>query len=270
VTVTAGDKIMAFSYRDYVADKQFMDDYVEYQKQYASTLRENDKAFIEHVRRLTEADLASGKPVTLYDLGCSAGNFLRHLKHALPGLTLAGGDAAADVVETCRRDPTLAGIEFDVMDALNVRASAAYDVITVCAVLFLFDSDEFDRALASIASALKPGGWLVVYDFFHPFEQDLTVVEKSKTHPDGLTLHFRPFSKVRRSLEGARLANATLTPFEMPVDFEKPADLTDMRTLHGAHVSRQTPAVPWQSVSAVVLSPGPENRMIRSERSCPA
>jgi SAM-dependent methyltransferase len=221
---------MSFSYRDYVADKSFMDGYVDYQKQYASTLRENDRMFIEHVRRLTAQDVAAGKPVKVFDLGCSAGNLLRHLKHAVPGISLFGGDAAAGVVEACRTDPTLAGIGFDVVDALNVRASAEFDVVTVCAVLFLFDSHEFNLALTSIAGAVKPGGWLVVYDFFHPFEQDLTVVEKSRTHPDGLRLHFRPYSTTRRSVEGAGLSNISFAPFEMPVDFEKPSDLTDIRT----------------------------------------
>lgn len=206
------------TYREYVADDDFISEYSEYQKRYADTIRESDRVILDLVRtETTEA------PVTLLDIGCSTGNLLRHLKRAFPSLALVGGDLTPSVLARCREDPELEGIEFAELDILDLPA-ARYDVVVANAVLYLLQDDEYARAAESVAASLRAGGTFIAFDFFHPFEQDLAIRETSRTHPEGLTLHFRPFSQARAVFERAGFDRVEFHPFEIPVDLERPTD----------------------------------------------
>jgi SAM-dependent methyltransferase len=208
------------SYREYVADDEFMRDYAAYQQRYAVEPRESDKVLIELVR-----DLAGehAQPLRVLDVGCSTGNLLRHLDHTIPGLDLVGGELAEEVLEECRSDPELAAIAFERMDVLALERTADFDAVIVNAVLYLFDEAEFARAVASISRALRPGGALLAFDFFHPFEQRLEIHERERTHADGLRLTFRPYSETRVVLERHGFDRIEFRPFEIPIDLPRPA-----------------------------------------------
>lgn len=207
------------SYREYVADGEFMRGYAEYQKRYAQQVRESDKVLIALVRELAEG---RGRPLRLLDAGCSTGNLLLHLKHAVPGLELVGGDLAADVLEECRRDPDLAGIGFEELDLLDLGFESGFDVVVANAVLYLLTEPELERAAASVSRALRPGGAFLAFDFFHPFEQELEILERSQTHPDGLALHFRPYGGAQAVLRAAGFERVEFRPFEIPIDLPRP------------------------------------------------
>lgn len=214
-------ELQRLSYREYVADDEFQSDYAAYQQRWASEVRQSDRVLIELVRELAaQAD----RPLRVLDVGCSTGNLLLHLKHEVPGLELVGGDMVPSILEDCRRDPNLAGIRFEELDLLDLGCEGAYDVVVVNAVLYLFSDEEYERALASAGRALAPGGTLLVYDFFHPFEQDLTILERSATHPEGLVLHFRPISWASAALDRAGFAEAEFRPFEIPIELPRPDD----------------------------------------------
>ena len=56
-------------------------DYLEYQKRYATKIRESDKILIDMVNNcLSELE----KEIKLLDIGASTGNFLLHLKKIIP------------------------------------------------------------------------------------------------------------------------------------------------------------------------------------------
>jgi SAM-dependent methyltransferase len=206
------------AYLDYVADTRFTEGYREYQRRYAERPRESDRVLVEMV----DAFAAPGAEVL--DLGCSTGNLLRHLRNARPDLRLTGGDLIPGHLEECRADADLHGITFTEMDALAIGRTAAWDVITLNAVLYLFTPDQFRRALASTAAALRPGGALMVFDLFHPHGQELTITEASETHPEGLTLHFRSYATVEAAAAAAGFATPRITPFRIPIDLPKPED----------------------------------------------
>jgi SAM-dependent methyltransferase len=174
---------------------------------------------IELVRGL----LAGKERARLLDIGCSTGNLLRHLRSALPELELTGGDLTPDVLARCRADPELEGVEFAELDVLALPEQR-FDAVVANAVLFLLTDDEFARAAGSIKQALRPGGALVAFDLFHPFEQELEVRERSRTHPDGLVLHLRPYERVRDACEAAGFERIEFHPFEIPVDLPRNDD----------------------------------------------
>jgi SAM-dependent methyltransferase len=206
-----------------------MQGYSEYQKKYAEQIRESDKVLIGLIQKIKNDAKGDGR-LSVLDIGCSTGNLLLHLKHALPELVLTGGDMVPSILDQCRNNPALSGINFEEMNILELDPAKKFDIIITNAVLYMLWDEEMERAFASIAAALKPEGWFVTFDFFHPFEQDLAILEKSKTHPDGLMLHFRPYSKVRPALEKNHLNNISFMPFSIPIELEKPEALDELNT----------------------------------------
>lgn len=234
------------SYGEYASGE-----YLEYQKKYAAKIRESDRVIIELVRGIVEKHGSGRAPLSLVDIGCSSGNLLLHLKHQVPGIELTGGEAFPKIVEECRKNPELAGIRFEQMDLLAVDHGKHFDIVIVNAVLFLFAEGDFDRAVSNIARATKKGGHFITFDLFHPVEQELLILEKSETHPDGLNLHFRPYSKVRAAVEKHGFENVTFRTFAIPIDLPRrgrAADITShtVRTEDGERlIFRGTLFTPW-------------------------
>lgn len=210
------------SYTGYVSDTEFHDRYAEYQERYARNMRESDRVLLELVKG--EADRLGGT-ASLLDIGCSTGNFLRHVARALPNLKLTGGDMAADVVEQCRAQPDLAGIEFEVMDMTAM--TGRYGLVVANATSFFLDDAEHSRALASAAEVLEPGGAYLVFEWLHPFKQRLAIRETSRSHPEGLTIHARPQEEVEVRLREVGFTEVEFLPFEVPIDLERGATFSD-------------------------------------------
>lgn len=76
---------MSDSYTDYVTDDSFQDRYSEYEQRCLEEPKESDKVLVSMVSEFTRGRESE---CSLLDIGCSTGNFLRHLRSALPGLQL--------------------------------------------------------------------------------------------------------------------------------------------------------------------------------------
>ena len=210
-----------FSYRDYVTDRAFLEDYNVYQARYAEQIRESDKVLVSLVGHAAGRSKAE-RPRVL-DIGCSTGNLLRHLKNMVPGPEYVGGDLAESSLAQCRTNPALDGISFETLDVTDLPTEA-YDVVVVNAVLYMFDEVQYDRALSSIAGSLRSGGTAIIYDFAHPFEhQNITIDETSLMHPNGLRLCLRPMKYIAEHMRAAGFAEPEFHPFELPIDLARPA-----------------------------------------------
>lgn len=220
---------MTVSYTQSVPRDYVIGDYLEYQKKWATNMRESDKQLVALIRRAVEGHSPNGHRLRLLDIGCSTGNLLLHLKRMLPGLDYTGGDVFPEIVEGCRRDPNLAGVHFEVMDIRDL-GTARFDIVVANAVFHYFDDDDFARAVTSVSRVLRPGGSFLAFALFHPFEQTVFVREKSPMHPEGLNYVFRPISGVRQALEGAGFTAVDVTPFQIPIDLPRPSDPADLTT----------------------------------------
>lgn len=205
-------------YKEYVSSEDFMSSYLAYQERYVRQVRESDKVVIGIVARLV--DELARDPV-IVDIGCSTGNLLRHIKGSLPVGTLVGAEFSDASLEACRNDPELADIEFLKRDVVNLGDVDRFDIAVVNAVLYMLNASEFEQALRGLAKSIRPGGALVVFDFFHHFPQDLAIRETSASHPDGLMLHFRPMAQVEALLRDAGFTSTEFSPFEIPIDLER-------------------------------------------------
>lgn len=228
--------------------------YLDYQTRYRTTIRESDRVIVETVRRIA-AGRSGG--TTVLDIGCSTGNLLLHLKRLVPGLRLHGGDVYPRVVEGCRADPELAGIDFGVMDILALEPARTFDVVIVNAVLWMFGDGDLERAISSLAGVATAGGHVIAFELFGETEEELEIMERSHAHPDGLMLHVRPISAVRRTLERAGFTDVRADPFRIPIDLPRPADAADItsytvRTAGGERlIFRGMLHTPWCHLTAV-------------------
>jgi cyclopropane fatty-acyl-phospholipid synthase-like methyltransferase len=208
------------SYSDYVRDEHLHDRYGAYQERYAQNIRESDRVLVELI-----AEALGDGSRSLLDIGCHTGNLLMHMRSRLPNARLSGGDMAASVIEAAQRDPRLEGIDLRVMDMLAIEGM--YDVIVANAVAVYFTIDEYDQAIASIAAALHEGGTYVAFEWLHPFPQELQIKETSRSHPEGLTINFRPYSQVEKILRRNGFRSVAFKPFEIPIDLERGATYGD-------------------------------------------
>jgi SAM-dependent methyltransferase len=206
-----------FSYQNYVTDEKFLSDYNSYQAKYAKQMRESDKVVINLIREAVSNLSGTGRRLRLLDVGCSTGNLLLHIKCIFPDLELSGGDLALSSLEQCRANSELSGIEFKVLDLLKLPAEIC-DIVIVNAVLYMMEDEQFEQSIRNLANCLSSGGQMIIFDFFHPFNQHLSIIEKSRSHQDGLRLVFRPMDMVTRILAEAGFSNPDYRPFVLPID----------------------------------------------------
>lgn len=209
--------------REYLPERyltSFTDKYNLYQQRYAEEPREGDKILIQLVRDAALPRLRAGEKVTALDIGCSTGNLLFHLRRAIPELDLVGGDLASAAIDACKADPRLYGIRFEVMDVLALPRHR-FDIVVSNATTYFFGYEQYESAVESIGAALRPNGRWLSFEFLHPYEQDIHIVERSRNHPDGLDIYFRPYSIVRGILARHGFEPPEFRPFAIPIDLAK-------------------------------------------------
>ena len=106
--------------------------------------------------RLAESGLLSGR---VLDAGCGTGEHT--LLAAVHGADAVGIDVSPSAIERARRKAAERGIEahFEVADALALhRLGRSFDTIIDSGLFHVYDGDERDGYVASLASALRPTG----------------------------------------------------------------------------------------------------------------
>lgn len=229
--------------------------YFDYQEKYSKTPRESDRALLD-LMSAEMTKLAAKSDAKLLDIGCSNGNFLRLLKGHWPNLEYWGGDIQPEVIDRCRKEPSLAGIHFEIMNGRDMSAWPSYDVIVANAVLFRFDEQSYLEICTQLARHLKNDGVLFAFDFHHRHEQDLTIVERSTWHPEGLTLNFRSMKTTTSLLTRAGFRDVRYHPFNIGIDLPAHKDPVNIgtftkKTVDGERIQfRGALAQPWCHLTA--------------------
>lgn len=203
-------------------------EYLEYQRRYATEIRESDKVLLDLLAQTLREERRCG--ASLLDIGCSTGNFLRHAKHGLPGLELHGADLLAEPIDRCRRDPELSGVSFDVFDIRRQAAPRQYDFIVMNAVLHSFGDEPLDRAIEHVSRSLVPGGWFFAFALVTPFNQDVDIFERSVQHADGVGLRIHSERTLNGLFGRYGFDACEYRPFQIPIELTAPQDLSDMRS----------------------------------------
>lgn len=212
------------SYHGFVERTTEADLYVSYQDKYRNRPKECERVALKLIRERANLD----KPNSLLDIGCSIGNFIALLDRELAGdWRFTGLDLMPQAIEKARRRLEDERIEFNVGDMFTADL-AEHDVITLMTVVYALSDTEFADCLRLCQESLKPGGHLIVFDLFHPWEASYQIVEKSHYHPDGHPLNMRPISYVRQVAEQTGLRVCEFRAFQMPYSLPKPIDAHDL------------------------------------------
>jgi SAM-dependent methyltransferase len=99
------------------------------------------------------------KPVSIMEVGCSAGHLLADMRRGLPNATLTGGDyTLGTLVKLGEKMPGIPLVRFNLAD--SPLPSATYDAMVLLNVLEHIEDDV--AATKHIARMLKPGGVAVI------------------------------------------------------------------------------------------------------------
>lgn len=219
------DAEQGFSYRDYVSDERFNQSYNEYQDRYSEEIRFSDLKILELVEKALE--YAPTQPRIL-DVGCSTGNLLKHLKRTFASqVKLSGCDLSESALNKASQIQELVDVDLNQMDITNLPHNVA-DIAIVNAVLYMMDSTDFERSIASLSNCLSETGRLIVFDFAHTFPQELEILESSHSHPQGLRLMFRSQKAWVAPLERYGFRDIEFLPFEPPEDLPRIENATDL------------------------------------------
>ena len=109
--------------------------------------------------------------------------------------------------------------------------SAPFDIITANAIFYGFDIKLFKSAISNLSKMLNPTGSIIAFDYFSPFNQELTITETTKVHPEGLTIHVKSFIKTQEILKDAGFSHFEFRNFnvkkELPLNnFEQTTTYT--------------------------------------------
>jgi ubiquinone/menaquinone biosynthesis C-methylase UbiE len=99
------------------------------------------------------------------DVGCGTGQLLLRLRAALPSASLVGVDPAAGMISVARSKSGLQGVRLEVGSAEALPLESASCDVVVSTVSFHHWSDQAG-GLRDVARVLRPGGHLLLVDFF--------------------------------------------------------------------------------------------------------
>ncbi len=210
------------NYRDQLARTERMKTYAGTQERYLAKPRESDRILIEML-----AEHGINGTSTVLDVACSTGNLLRHVLRRWPGIALTGRDLSKDAIEVARAVRELDGIRFEVADLLQNDDGAVFDVVIANAVLYQFHDAEYEQAVRRIGAMTKPGGLCLVFDWYHAWEQDLEILERTALDPDGMTIVCKSYRTASRIFRDAGFAELEFRPFSIPVDLPRPESMAD-------------------------------------------
>jgi len=203
--------------------------YLDYQTRYSTTIRESDRILIDKVREIRGL---ADRDLRVLDVGCSTGNLLVHLKRLVPGLTLFGLDISRSAIDRCRGVPELTDVPFVVGSGLDLAGlfDDSFDIVIANAMVHHLNNAEFTQALQAFSDVLTPAGHHLNFDGFHPFEQDVALVESCPHGTrEGIHIHYRSYTTTSRLLSRAGFASVDYREFTMPFDLERdPTDFSDL------------------------------------------
>lgn len=110
--------------------------------------------------------VAAEQPARVLEVGCGTGRNLASLAHLLPGTALTGVDLSATMLERAqRRLACRATLLQQAYDQPVSRAGEAFDAVLCSYALTMFNPG-WETALRCAYEDLRPGGRLVVVDFY--------------------------------------------------------------------------------------------------------
>jgi SAM-dependent methyltransferase len=118
------------------------------------------------------------RPGVIADLGCGTGTVMELLRRKSPHSRFVGVDCSPEMIRRCRK--RFPGVEFRRKDITGpLFEPGSIDTIVLCSIMHeVFSYKRYDysavrRTLSHCATALRPGGRLILRDGVKPARQDV-------------------------------------------------------------------------------------------------
>ena len=105
---------------------------------------------------------ADWRPQKILDFGCGTGNTTRALSALFPNAKVVGLDASASAVSYARQKSPGDHVYFERIESLS--ATGPYDLCYINGVFHHIDPSERPAAMKNIFGALRPGGFLALFE----------------------------------------------------------------------------------------------------------
>lgn len=125
------------------------------------------------------------------DAGCGTGAITRGIAEAVgPSGRVLGLDSHAGLIaDAIARHGDVPGLSFAAADVYSLPADASYDIVAASRLLIWLADPE--RAIRSLAAAVRPGGKVVIADYNHD------KIEWSPSPPDSMRRFYAAYLKWR-------------------------------------------------------------------------
>jgi len=128
-----------------------------------------DRHYIDHAYPALWTDLQS-RPFRVLDLGCGVGNTALPLLEQCPLVTLAAYDCSAEAVALLQADARFdraraTAAVADIASPSFAPQASSFDLALLMFVLSAIPSAAMERVVQTAATALKPGGRLLLRDY---------------------------------------------------------------------------------------------------------
>jgi SAM-dependent methyltransferase len=171
------------------------DRYEWYQRDLGDRIRQRNAALIDVLHQTVGSSLSSA---TALDVGCGDGRLARFLIDlGVDPANVRGVDLLEDRIRDARLR-TAAAAEFEARDLLESPLEEEFDLVFAFTLLSsITDGTMQGRMLDSLWRCVRPGGWLVVFDFRFNNPRNSDVV---RIHPRDIIKRLRPDSVLTRTL----------------------------------------------------------------------
>ncbi len=115
----------------------------------------------------------SGDGVSMLDIGCAAGDFLRYVHSEFPSVNIHGMDAFTGVLDEARaRVPSAMFHQGDMNEDSVSAGERKFDVVTMLGVLSIFSHEQWIRNFCSLVAE---DGLGLIFGMINPYPYDVFV-----------------------------------------------------------------------------------------------
>ncbi len=143
--------------------------------------KQTTKFFRDLLEKITEP----GRSYSLCDIGCANGEMIYHFQKRFPNWSYYGADHLQAYIDSAHEHPVFRGsnqFKFETKGLWDVDGQ--YDIVCLFGTMHLFWDHE--PVIEKLLSLCKPGGYILVDEFFSEDEVETRTIYMDKSHRPGV------------------------------------------------------------------------------------
>lgn len=179
----------------------------------------NPKEYFKKAANIIEPLTTDG--LTLVDVGCAGGDFLKYVHSIYPKLELFGVDAFESMVEeTKKRVSSCQTFVGDLNKEKLELEKGPFDIVTMLGVISIFSNENW---ISNFFNLIKPGGTGLIFGMVNPYPYDVFVTLRNEEGENEFGWNSWSNKTLQDRFEGLG-AEVETTWWNPPVDVPNRAD----------------------------------------------